>query len=808
MKILCALLTGMLISFASTASQRQYTIIAQAVDSVGTPESFATFRIFQLPDTIRPVAGAVTGDDGMIKATVNNPGDYRMDVAGMATATLTRRFTLSDTSPEVNLGKLVLSSSATELSEITVTAMKPLVTREIDRIAYDVKSDPDILTSNVSDILRKVPLMTVEADGTIKLNGQSDFKIYKNGRPNNNFSLNAKDIFQALPANAIKRIEVITDPGAREDAEGSGMILNIITDNEAAIKGVIGTVTLSANINTEVPSPNLNLTTQIGKVTVGFIGSFSMSNRHRSRYRTVTEGEYTNSGTTTLEERESSHENKAIYGAIEASYEPTRYDLISAEFGVWGFREFSESESMMQYFDPDGELSRRYSTSTTTPFNNRMHYNAAINYQRTTNLKGESVTLSYNINATRNNSESQQTYGDLFNPPMMYSGIIADSHRRFTEHTVQLDWARPYGENHVLDLGGKFIFRDNNSESSREYIDVNSTFDDFSHLMTIGAAYADYRFRLGKFSARAGLRYEFSRLSAKYRTGDQRHFGSNLNDFAPNASASYRPNDANMFVLSFNRSINRPGINYLDPTVAEGPNSTSTGNPALKSATFNNLSLNYNFIGNKLNVNASASYRFSNDGIANLKWVEDEHTYSTYGNINHMRSARFGLYARWMPTPKTTVSGGAYASYSLVRYPSENLSCSTWDGGFNLYASQRLPWKLILSGSVYWSSGYTGIYSKSETTLRTISYSLSLQRSFLKENRLTVRLKFYKPFGPSPTRTSSETINTDYLTTTTGWSYYSRSASVQISYRFGSLNAKVRKTGTKISNDDIVGQGK
>ena len=109
-------------------------------------------------------------------------------------------------------------------------------------------------------MLRKVPMVSVDPDGTIKIKGSGDFKIYKNGRQNNSFTNNAKDIFKSIPAAMIKRIEVITDPGAREDAEGTGMILNIVTMENTVIKGVMGNAGLNYPTTSTVPSPKIWLT--------------------------------------------------------------------------------------------------------------------------------------------------------------------------------------------------------------------------------------------------------------------------------------------------------------------------------------------------------------------------------------------------------------------------------------------------------------------------------------------------------------------------------------------------------------------
>ncbi len=125
------------------------------------------------------------------------------------------------------------------------------MTKEIDRIGYDVQADEESKTNTVIDMMRKVPMVSVDADGTIKVNGSTNFKIYKDGRPNQSFTNNSKDVLSAIPASMIKRIEVITEPGAKYDAEGVGAIINIVTMDNTSMGGVMGSVRVGARSNND-----------------------------------------------------------------------------------------------------------------------------------------------------------------------------------------------------------------------------------------------------------------------------------------------------------------------------------------------------------------------------------------------------------------------------------------------------------------------------------------------------------------------------------------------------------------------------
>ncbi|MDE6464610.1 MAG: TonB-dependent receptor [Muribaculaceae bacterium] len=793
----------LLLSIPAAAFAADYGVEAAAVDSTGTPESFATWRVFAAGDSIRPVKGAVTGDDGKISTTLPHPGEYRIVLVGMSSQPAERTFSVDDAEPVARLGDIILNPASTELSEITVTAQRPLVSKEIDRIAYDVAADEESKTAQLTDILRKVPLVTVEPDGTVKVNGSSNFRVYKNGRPNNALTNNAKEIFKAIPASSIRKIEVITDPGAREDAEGVGAILNIITDNNTALKGVTGTVSVYANNYNLTPTPNVYVTTQVDRVTLSVNGGYWNSNRNESESFQSGEGTYLSTGNSLHSERLYYSNSNGGHGGLEASWEPDTMNLITVEANFFASSRKPQGFGKSSLTAADGSPIYSYSETTFSPKARTFAIDGAVNYQRNTRLKGETITLSYRVSGRNTANRESWLYSELVNPVFDYTGIESDGRQNFIEHTGQVDWSRPYGEHHKLDLGAKFIQRNNSSRNSRDYIGAGDTYDDFTHRTSIGAAYADYRVSFGRFNARAGLRYEFSHLSARYRSGEGRHWGSSLNDLAPNASVSWNVNDANTLKLSYNRRISRPSIDYLDPTVSETPQITSQGNPNLGSSAQDRISFNYNLIKPKIMLDVSAGVTFSNNQLMQTKEVRDQHTYYSYDNADHYRGVYISPYMQWSPGSKTQIMLNAYVSWQRFHSPAKGLTKCHWTYNPYVNITQKLPWKLTLRGwGGYWS-GYADIYTINKPSANDIWYGLSLQRSFLRDDRLTVQLSSMNPFGPSQSLMRMYSINTDLDNEVEYRRMHNRTFSLSVSFRFGSLTASVRKTAASISNDDL-----
>lgn len=782
-----------------------FSIKGRVTDTQDFPEAYATVRIFNITDTVHAAALGVTGDDGAFTLPLKSAGEYDVIISSVGKKTIDSRVKLTASAPDADLGTMVMADNAAELGEVEVVASKPLVVKEIDRIGYDVQADEDAKTSTVQDVLRKVPMVTVEADGTIKVKGSTNFKIYKDGRPNNAFTNNAKDIFSAIPASMIKKIEVITDPGAKEDAEGVGAILNIVTNENTSMNGVMGNASLSFSTRNKTPMPNVWLTGNIGKVVMSMYGGFHHQGYNDGKSGTTSEQTYRESGNRLRNETSNkSMANMAFWG-IDGSYELDSLNLFTLEFGGFYYNAKSHNDAYTAMFDPTGNTLYSYRSHAWSPRARYLDFHGSFNYQRTTRRKGEVITLSYQVSHNNNKTLSESEYLDLYNFPATYTGINSDANLNFLENTGQIDWTRPFGDHHKVSVGAKVIARKNSSETDNEYIGVGLDHTDFDHNTTVGAGYFDYRYNVGMFSARAGLRYEYSRLSAKFKDGSNPDFGSSLNDWVPNASVMYNINDASTVKFSYATRINRPGINFLNPAKTYTPTSLSYGNPDLESVHYNTVALNYSLIKQKFNIDATLSYDFADNTITSLTSVdENDFTTSTFGNVGRSRNVELSLFGQWSVTPKTTLMLNGSVFYNNLKIP--GVSNAHWGSSVFFRASQQLPWKLRAEGFLFYDRGrLESVYTFNANTIKSMFHAISLQRTFLKEDRLTVKVQYMNPFAFHGLGHRSITNRGNY----SGWqvSEFStaRGARLSVSYRFGSVKASVKKATATIVNDDLQG---
>ena len=689
-----------------------------------------------------------------------------------------------------------------ELEGVEIKAQRQLIKQEIDRIGYDVQADEESKTQTVLDMLRKVPMVTVDGQDNILVKGNSSFKIYKNGHYDPSLSKNAKEVFKAMPASMVKRIEVITDPGAREDAEGVDAILNIVMVDGSKMKGITGVVSASYN-SLNYQNLYTSLTGQIGKLLMSVDYGYGKMSSSQTENSTNTERSFLDTGNKMTLHSDGSNPGGIHYTNLNASYDIDSLNLISASFGGYFYKLDVKGDSRTTMNSASNQSIYSFSNHYWMPGYSHSSWNGRLDFEHKTRRKGERFTLSYMLALTRQHTDQENTYSDLVNAPFSYTGSLQTERERFTEHTFQADWLRPLGKGHQLEIGTKYIDRNNNSHNTQNFYGTDLQMDDeFLHITRVLAGYADYIYNREKWSARAGLRYEYSFMQGSYPDGKGETFTKHLNDWVPQASLKYQLTDAQSLKLNYTTSINRPGISYLNPAVVVSPTVIQQGNPQLVSSHTQRISLVYSYILPNLTLQVAPGYHHTSDGISDIQTAKDDIRYRTYDNILRYRRASLETYVQWKPFEGTTIVLNNNLRYEHYENPNLGYRTFGWSDNYYVNLSQKLPWKLLLYLSSYGKIGRSpsDIYTMRHSYF---GYYASLQRSFLKADRLTVRIAANAPFNKYWS-SEAETVNGNYHDFQQSWNR-ARSFTIAITYRFGSLKASVKKTEHSIDNDDVVG---
>jgi len=791
--------------FAENKPDVLCTVKGIAVDSISSETiPYATVSVSEVATPAVYLKRAAAGTNGAFEIVLNKSGNYLLTLESMGMQRKQLKLTVNTDQKKLELGKIGLSLSAALLKEVTISGSKPLVKVDLDKISYDMKSDPEAQSATTLDMLRKVPLVTVDGDDKIQLKGSTNFKIYVNGKPSGMMTNNPSQVLKSIPASSIKSIEVITDPGAKYDAEGVGGIINIVMDH--SLNGLTGTVRGSVN-SKGGKSGGLYLSTKTGKFGLTTNLNYSKQQDLDQTYERNVENYNAQSVKYISQYATTDAKYRFYYGNLEASYEFDSLNLLSLTIGGYGGGSTSVDDAGTSSM---GTMKNPLSAfkQLTSAENSWGGMDLSLDYQRTFKKPEQLLTLSYKLSRTPDKTDNTSNLTGVLNYNSYNQHILYDA--KGDEHTFQVDYTDPLSKIHVIDVGVKYILRLNNSINNY-YLqnDVTNAWEpmpnqpknNFDQTQNILGAYASYTLKLDKFSARTGLRFE--ETSSDIMLADTNFRVSFLN-LVPSLTLSYKFNDANNIKLSYNQRISRPGIWYLNPFLDNSnPYSLSQGNPDLIPEVDNSFSFNYSYISSKLTVNTSLFTSFTNNSIEGLNTaINDTVTYRTYKNIGVSRNTGLSLYGNWQPVKVLRIDLNSSLGYF---YMATNDGSGLKNDGFNYTAS--LDGELTLPAEIKLNA-YGGYYSPRISLQSRYAeyyyYGLSIGRDFLNK-KLKVTLSARNPFPKR--KFSSGYIRTADFIANTSQSYNVQSFGLSVSYRFGELKDQIKKVKQSITNDDVKGGG-
>jgi len=794
------------LSFGQNAAS--ITIKGTVIDSAANkPLDYATIALSD-GATNTPVKSTLTKDDGAFSLT-NLPGKpYKLVIVSMGYRSKTIDIK-GDAS--IDLGKLMLSSGNKQLNEVTVTAARPLMKQEVDRISYDVLADPESKALSALDMMRKVPMLSVDADDKIQLKGSGNYKILINGKESALMARNPSDVLKAMPATNIERIEVITTPPAKYDAEGLAGIINIITKKNGD-QGYNGS--LNSRINSVFgPAINLNGTVKQGKFGLSLFGGIG-SNGHNSNPFSTSQTLFAQN-TTIQQDGENTFGGHFKYANAELSYEIDSLNLITGSYQMFQGDFDQSSTQLSAQTNSAGALMQGYNLAS-DGYNHDRGMDLSVNYQL--GFKGhkdELLTLSYKYSYGPG-----RTFADnIFSNRVNYADAQQPNFRQFNEagnreHTFQLDYAYPI-KKVSIEAGAKAILRNNFSDFRREDFDpVSSEYvvntgqtNVFNYHQDVYSFYNSYQLKFTKFTAKFGARLERTQVNADF-SGTPLDKG--YNNLIPSISVQ-RSFSKSSVSLGFTQRIQRPGIFQLNPFIdRSNPKFINTGNPDLRPELNNTFELTYsNF--SKGSINASLSYAFSNNAIQNVTSIDIENagsahpdtvTTTTYQNLGSNRTLGLNLNSNYQLSKRLSFSLNARISHVWLK--------GTYNGQF--YKNDGFTGNVFTNLGYKWESGYRfGIdagYFSSNVMLQGkngsgIFSSYVLGKEFFKKT-LTISAVANNPYAKF--RTFKSYTTTPDFEQSSFFSNRYRSFAIRLNYKFGKLSANIKKNQRGINNDDTQGK--
>ena len=685
-------------------------ITGRIVDSNSRqPIQYATISVYAA-SAARPVGGMMTGSKGEFSVSVPRTGEFSVTVECIGYAK-TKLGPFPADGKRTTLGDILLSKAAANLQSVTVTATRGLVENKLDKIVYNAEKDVTSLGGVATDILKKVPMVSVDVDGNVDIMGNTNILFLINGRPSSIFGNSLTDALQSIPASQIKSIEVITSPGARYDAEGTGGIINIILKDNR-INGVNGNLSLTGGSRLENGSFNFNV--RHGKFGLNsfFSGnaqlpSTTLNSSNRNSYDSTG-----NLSGNLVQAGSSRFYRNGYETGLNLEWDANKKDVFS---GGWQYASFGNN-NRGSYLQTETD----YAPPATAPADvinslvgNNSQFRARsldwnLRYKRNFSVEDRELDISLDGTYGRNTA----SYGQLQSLPdgdSVYAGSIGNSSGYDNETNIRLDYTEPFGEKVRLETGGRIQLRriTSNSpvysydDSTRLYPYNPSQSDSLVYDRRVYAGYASLAFPAFHFlDVKAGLRFERTTTDASFSEVPNT-FIPGYNSWVPSIILSHAfPHDQTL-KLSFARRLQRPDYRDLNPyTNASDPKNLTRGKPLLQPEDAYNFELGYSKSyeeGSALNI--VAFYHRSDQDIQPF--------------IQYYSSFTLGDSVYTDVSVSTSMNIGSENNY-----------------GFNVYGSVPLGKKLSLRSNMTMFDRYIVTGSLGGPSINSFNYRINLNAAY------------------------------------------------------------------------------
>ena len=687
----------------------------------GTPIEFANIALYESGKK-KPVDGTVTDEKGNFKLKNIRNGNYKVTVSfiGFETTSIDS-LEITDKRSGVDLGTIKLEAGKT-LQEVTVEEDKPLIETKIDKLVYNADKDLTSKGGNATDILRKVPMVTVDLDGNVMLQGTNNVKILVNDKPSSIMAGTVADAMKMIPADEIEKVEVITSPSAKYDAEGTGGIINIVTKKKN-IEGLSGMINLGVGTRSSNLFSNLNYRQgRFGTgLNVGGFGYTGTGNLSSTR----------SSNDTLIFSQEGKNKNTGVGPVVQWT---TDLDLnsknnLSSSVKFFGFFNSVSGDNYTRFYGTEFNAANKTKV-------NGINYDASVDYKR--KFRNSDQEFSMSAQHTNNTRKIGYDITQTAEAPFNFTNTISSNNDNVNrETTFQADYTHPFSKALTLETGAKAILRDVTSDSNTDSIfsgpeSLRSTSSTFNYLQDVYAGYAVGSLSLKKFGLKLGARYEQTQVEGN-QGNDSTKFTGDYGNWIPSITASYRKAGKYQVKISYTQRIQRPGMTYLNPYRNNSDQSNTTyGNPNLNAETSHSFELGYSLFRKFGSINTSVYHRFTNNAIEKYSFVDKSSGFSlfetTYGNIgkNYSTGGSVGLNVLYK---KLMLSLNTNVYYYEVKSSQEGISISNNGINYNvsLFGSLKFTdrWGVQafghFSGPKYSVQGYSTSF---------FYYNLSARREF------------------------------------------------------------------------------
>lgn len=729
-----------------------------------------------------------TDENGDFKFINLKPGSYKIKVSSVGFAILfVNDILITEKDFDKNLGNIKLSSELSNLSEIVITAPKPVVEFGADVITYNVGSSILAEGSTATDVLKNVPMVQVDIDGNASISGKRSTRVFIDGRPSEYMTSNIADLLNVLPSDAIEKIEVMTNPPSKYSGDGEG-ILNIVLKKgfKVGFNGNVGvTAGLQGNTNT-----NANASYKGKNYSFNGGGAFgkSIGKSNSEVYRKNFFADTTFYNNQFNNNRSNGERSFARLG-LDWDITPKQNFRLSTNYNISD----NENRSRNDFYYINEELQEvRLRNQQNLGDGNSNNFVINADYNLQTDTMGGKLSMGLTFNANSNNS--YRTYNRSYAFPANLNPTLQQNSNETGNNglTFNLDYDKPvFKKRDRFEFGLAYNHRKNDNDllvenfnfASQQYITDNKLTNKFFYNENILGGYTAYNFRKNGWGIKGGLRAEITDVNFDLSTGKSYNVNPYVSLF-PNLSLNRFFRKRYNFGATYSVRVNRPRENTLNPQINNADSlNISYGNPDLMPSYTHQMDFSFGAFGNKWSFTPRISYSRSTGVIERYRIVNKNGvSESTFENVGANTAISLMLNGNYRPTAKITMN----ASFNIFqsKYTS-HLNSSLNRDGLSLRAvfglSMQLPYKTAFESNV----NYTNTLNAQGRSKGSIISSFGARKNFLK-NKVTARISTNDPFG----RRNNITINQgDNFTSESYGTNNSSNVMLSLSYRFSKIKS-------------------
>lgn len=807
-------------SYSAYSQSKQFTISGKVLDdALNVPLEYATIAITR-PNDPNFLDGGVTDIKGEFSIKVP-PGVYNITIEFISYTS--KNFKNIRVESNLDLGDIKLGISSSSLDEVIVRAETTQVEVRLDKKIYNIGKDLTTKGGTVSDALSNVPSVSVDVEGGISLRGNENVRVLINGKPSAMAGFGSTNVLSQLPADAIDRVEVITSPSARYDAEGTAGIINIILRKDKTL-GFNGSVT--ANVGTpEDYGISVNANLRKDKFNLFNTTGFNYSNAPGNAFFDT---QYFN-GTydRVVENRKYDRLRRGFNTNLGFEYYITdKSSLTASAFYRLGNNNDVTKNSTNRFIDNElvvETLRQEYESED----DNR--YQFALNYVNNFNDEGHKLTADFQYEYDKEEQPAFISEDIIFQEPSQEIGFLADEQtntfEKQNEYLIQVDYVLPIGEDSQFEAGYRGNFKNELTDYTLRQQDpenfqlqINDTLSNiFDYTENVNALYTQYGTKFGDFSFLLGLRLENTELKGNidselsdeeitesFGFPIQTNFNNNYLGLFPTVNLIYEISETENITLGYNRRINRPRGWFINPFPSRSSRTNVfQGNPNLAPAYASAYDLGYLKRWKKVTLTSSIYYQYETDAFERVQ----QGTGELYDGIEIVRTIPINL------ATNERIGAEAGILYNPARWLRLNGSINFFqfkkEGEFNGidFGSKnesfftRFSSKVTLPGKIEWQTNafYFGPSENSQTKSDGIfSLDVALSRDIFKDNA-TISLNARDLLN---SRKRSSVTTTERFIQESEFQWRQRQVTLSLTYRFNQKKNQQRNRRQNNGGDD------